>query len=500
MTMPEISTPRTYGNWTVPRTRGLMGLGSWGTVGMFVGLIVLLIVLSTQGVIAGVVVGAMLALALRLVTLKDKHGRSYAGRGASRAGWFRARLAGAHLYRSGPLGRTPTSTFQLPGLGAALTVSEHRDAYDRPFVMVASRSTHSYSLVLTASPDGQSLVDDEVTDARVAQYGGWLASLSDEPTLKAASVTIETAPDTGHRLRRAVLPRRDPDAPSLAMAVIGETVDRFPVGGSPVTATIALTFDSRPRPGAKARSAQEMAQVLAGSIPNMTMLLEAAGAGRVTPVSESQLCERVRCAYDPAAAGLIEDAHDAGEPVQLAWADAGPAAHEAYWDGYRHDSAYSVTWGMTVPPRGAVQHTLLSRLLVAHRDVAVKRVSLLYRPIDPATAAAVVDQDLDTAAFLDSSSGGSARGGLTVQAARETAAAEANGAGLENFGLLVTATVTDLERAEAARTAIANMSSRARVMTRVLYGSQDSAFVANLGLGLILREHLAVPAELGAKL
>ncbi|MDN5797508.1 MAG: hypothetical protein L0H79_17410 [Intrasporangium sp.] len=494
------STPRTYGYWSIPKSRGVMGLGSWGTVALFGGLILLVITLVTKGVIAGLIVAVVFTAFLRGLTLKDTHGRSYAARASTRVGWWRTKLSGSHLYRSGPLGAIPWTRFMLPGLGAALSVAEYRDSYDRPFVVVGSKSTHSYSVVLSSSPDGQSLVDADVTDTRVAYYGTWLAALSDEPTLKGAAVTIETAPDTGHRLRRQVVPRRDPDAPALAQAVMGEAVERFPAGASPVQATIALTFDSRPRPGAKDRSPDEMAQVIASSIPNMTLLLEAAGAGRVTPVDEATLAERVRCAYDPAAASLIEDAHEAGEPVELAWHDAGPVAHEAHWDGYRHDGAYSVTSAMSKPPRGEVQHSLLSRLLAPHKDIARKRVTLLYRPIDPATAAQVVDQDLDTAVFLNASTGGSARGRIAERAAEATAAAEAKGAGLENFALIVTATVTDLTRIDDARTALRNMSAAARVQTRVLFGSQDSAFIAGLGLGVILREHLAVPADFGAKL
>jgi len=42
------------------------------------------------------------------------------------------------------------------------------------------------------------------TSAAASRIGGWLAALGQETGLVGASVTIETAPDTGHRLEREV--------------------------------------------------------------------------------------------------------------------------------------------------------------------------------------------------------------------------------------------------------------------------------------------------------
>ena len=65
-----------------------------------------------------------------------------------------------------------------------------------------------------------------------------------------------------------------------------------------------------------------------------------------------------------------------------------------------------------------------------------------------------------------------------------------------NFAMLVTATVTDLDRSADARAAIDNISATARVTLRPVYGSQDSAFAAALPLGFVLREHIQIPAEI----
>ncbi len=87
-----------------------------------------------------------------------------------------------------------------------------------------------------------------------------------------------------------------------------------------------------------------------------------------------------------------------------------------------------------------------------------------------------------------------------MRAAAATASEEASGAGLINFGALVTATVLDAEHELDARAAVDNLAATARLRLRPVYGSQDSAFAAALPLGLVLSKHLRVPSELREKL
>ena len=143
----------------------------------------------------------------------------------------------------------------------------------------------------------------------------------------------------------------------------------------------------------------------------------------------------------------------------------------------------------------------MARLLAPHRDIARKRVTLLYRPIDAARAAAMVEADLRAAEFrVTSTSKPAARDTLAVRAAAATASEEASGAGLVQFGLVVTATVTDLSKRADARAAVDNMGATARLRLRPVYGSQDSAFAAALPLGLVIPKHIKVPVELREKL
>jgi hypothetical protein len=491
---------RTYGNWRRPTSPGLLGLGASGTGALVIGMLMTVVLIMTVGLLEATLFAGVLGALILALTIRDVHNRNLLQRIGARFGWWSTRSAGSHLYRSGPLGRTGWGTYQLPGIVAATRLTEHRDGYDRPFAMLYTAKTLSYSIVIGAEPDGAALVDEQQIDTWVADWGHWLRNLGDEPGIEAASVTIDTAPDTGLRLRREVELSIDPDANDYSKALLREVVDRYPAGSSVVKAYIALTFSGKAGAG-KRRDPDEMARELAARLPGLTGDLQATGAGAASLIDAEELCEAIRVAYDPAAAVLIDEAHASGDPIELSWADVGPTAAEASWGGYRHDSGWSRTWAMTSAPRGLVQAGVLARLLAPHRDIARKRVTLLYQPIDPGRAAALVESDQRAAEFQATNRRrAAARDSLAVRAAAATAAEEAAGAGLVNFGMLVTATVLDPGRMKDAAAAIDNLAATARVRLRPVYGSQDSAFAAALPLGLTLAKHVTVPDMLREKL
>lgn len=499
--MATVETPvrqvRTYGNWRKPASAGLLGLGAVGTGILIVGMLVVVIIMMTRGLLDAAIAAVVLVVGLGLMMVRDSHGKSTLSRISTRIGWWMSRSKGSNVYRSGPTGRVAWGTNQLPGLAAGLRLSEHEDSYHRKFALLHAPSTATYSIVIGTEPAGASLVDPEQIDVWVADWGHWLANLADEASVEAASVTIETAPDSGTRLRREVETNMDDSAPEFAQAMLREAVDRYPSGSSTVRAYVAITFNAAQRQGGKRRKPEEMARDIASRLPGLTHTLQATGAGAAHPLTAQQLCEVVRIAYDPAASVLIDEAHAAGHTPELDWTDVGPSAAQANWSSYRHDSGHSITWSMTSAPRGHVQSGVLSRLLAPHRDITRKRVTLLYRPISAARAAAMVEADLRAAEFRATAEAkAKARDVLAVRAAAATAQEEASGAGLVNFGMLVTATVrTPADEADAVA-AIDNLGATARVRLRPVYGSQDSAFAAALPLGLVLTKHVKIPAEL----
>jgi hypothetical protein len=493
--------PRSYGNWTKPKTAGLLGLGSIGTAILFIGAGFSVIVTMASNILNGMVTGLIFALFLMAVAIKNRHGQSLLMRATARAGWLSTRSKGSNIYRSGPLGRADWGTAQLPGLASGSRLTEWRDSYNRPFALLQVPATSDFTIVIATEPDGAALVDREQVDVWVAEWGMWLAGLGDEPGIEAVSVSIETAPDTGTRLRREVNSRVDPDAPQFAKDLLRDIVEQYPAGSATIKAFVAITFSAAARLGGKKRTPEEMGRELASRLPGLTQTLSATGAGATRPLSAQELCEVIRVAYDPAAARLIDEANAAGEPPELFWPEVGPTAHQANWDSYRHDSALSVTWMMSGAPRGNVPSSVLARLLAPHRDIARKRVTLLYRPIDAGKAAALVEADVRAASFnLASSDKPTARNMTATRAAFATAQEEASGAGLVNFGMLVTATVIDAAHEADAKAAVDNLSATARLRLRVVHGSQDSAFAAALPLGLVLPKHLRIPTEVREQL
>ena len=497
MAAAETVTTRTYGNWRKPNSKGVLGLGDVGTAVLFGGLFLVVLIIATRGVMPGLVVGAVVVVVLGLLLAKDRHGRSALTRLSDRIGWLSTRSGGAHLYRSGPLSRILGGRYQLPGLLAATTVTEYRDSYGRPFALIETPATHDFAVVIASQSDGASLVDPEQIDSWVANWGGWLAAAGDEPGLIAAAVTIEAAPDTGVRLRREVEMHTDPDAHLIAQAMLREVVETYPEGSAAIRAWVSLTFSSAATPGGPRRSPEEVGRDLSSRLPGLTYSLQDTGAGATHPLSTQDLCEVVRAAYDPSAARMIEAGTAAGERAELSWSEVGPSFAQAGYDHYRHDSGCSVSWTMTAPPRGTVPATVLSRLLAAHSAVDRKRVTLLYRPLDAGRAAAIVEADQGKADFrVRNMHKPSARARLDLRSATLAAEDEARGAGLTNFGMIVTATVADPARLPAARAAIDALSSSARLLLRPAYGVQDSTFTAGLPVGVVVARHLKIPTEI----
>jgi hypothetical protein len=482
---------RTYGNWRKPTSPGIGSLGLAGTIILLAGLVVTVIAMMLS-LIAGLIILGLVAVALAPLFFRDRHGRTLLQRSIARIAWRRGRSAGQHIYRSGPLGLTAFGTFRLPGLAASSSVYEAQDSYGRPFGLIEMPSTGHYTAVFECGADGASLVDTDQVDTWVAYWGSWLASLAHEPSLVSASISIETAPDPGTRLAREVEGNLKPTAPALAKDVLREVVRTYPAGSAMVNARVSVTYSAAPRPGAKRRDRAEMAREIGTRLPGLSSHLGMTGAGEARPMPAQQLAEMVRIAYDPSVQVLIEQSQASGGSG-LTWTDAGPVAAQESWGHYVHDSAASITWGMSEAPRGEVLSSVLTGLLAPHRDIARKRVTILYRPHDPASAAKIVENDRRDARFRLGGNKPAARDTVAVAAAEQSAREEAKGAGLVRFAMLVTATVNSPEDLPTAAAAVDVLAPPARVQLRRMYGSQASAFAAALPIGIVLPDHLRVP-------
>lgn len=490
------SEERTYGNWRQPSSPGFGNLGLGGSGILLFG-VLLIVVLMYLSMMLAIAAGIGLAVLLVPMVFRDRHGRNGLQWATARVAFANGKSKGQHLYRSGPLGRVPLGTCKLPGLAAASTLHEAQDAWGRPFAMLTIPRTNHHTVVLNCNADGASLVDDQQIDTWVAYWGHWLAQLAHEPRLVAASVSVEATPDSGERLRREVFENMDGEAPDLSKKVLEEVVTTYPVGSARLTTRIALTYSGAGGPTVSGgrKSVEEMALDLGTRLPGLAAGLQMTGAGPARPLTGEELAEAIRVAYDPSVAALVDQARANGG-TQLTWDDAGPIASEESWDHYRHDGAFSITWSMSEAPRGEVHSNILSRLVSPHPDIVRKRVTLLYRPHDSATAAGIVERDRKDALFkAQQKKVVQARDNAAITASEQSAREEAAGAGLVRFGLLATATVLDKADLPVASAAMDNLAASSRLRLRRVYGSQASAFAAALPLGLVLPNHLKVPQQ-----
>lgn len=492
-----------FGNWRRAVSVGVGKLGVVGLLILFGGSLLLLFLLKFVGIPQAAVGGVLLALVLWLVTARDQHHRTLLQRLFTRLAYRWARIRGATIYRSGPTSFIPYHGFELPGLAAGMQVSTWTDRGGKDFALLHHPADHSYAASLTSEPQGGELVDDEQREQWVAHYGGLLGSLTNEPNLVGAAVTIVTERDPGTRLRTEVEGATDPGSHPIAQAMLRECVETYPSGSASTTSWMSLTFTGTATGNGKRLSTEDMAAKIGARLPGLYRRLSGTGAGAVAPASSAELAEAMMVAYDPLQRAVIDRMRAAGEPIDLAWSDVGPAATDAAYDHLRHGRNVSVTYGMSLPPQGEVFSNVLMQLLEPIPEVDRKAVTIVYEPIAAGRAPDLAQADVNNAATrAGSMRRPTERVKNDLGAAQANAKANAKGAGLLNFGLVVTATVTDPDRYSEMVAAMDNAIGSARLRCRVLEGSQDSAFLFGQAglLGLVPARHRIVPVELGESL
>lgn len=478
----EAMGPRTYSHWRRPKAAGFGKLSFGASMGFIGGMALTVVVQQAFGLVPAVGTAAVVLLTVWVTTVRDRFGVSLAERMKEMALHRRRVRRKENILRSGPLGRFRSrGRFEPPGIAQKTKLSEHVDSYDRPFALL-THGDGTLSVVMAAQPTGAGLLDESQVDAQVASWGQWLADLGGELGVVSAQVVVESSPDSGERLEREMASRMQPYAPLAAGMIMDRVVREYRQGAAELRAWLTLTFD--PAAMGTRRKGEAAVREICSRLPGITSGLAGTGAGAVHLLRPTEISRLVRVAYDPASEPLFEEAARRGQALTVGWADSGPSGAVAEWDSYRHDSGLSRTWVVSTPPRGVVQAHVLRPVLDVNRDVARKRVTLLFRPLDAALAPDVVEKDLARAqARVDVAGRPTVRDQAELAVAERVANDEASGAGLVDFAILITATTmgTDLEDTSAATTAIAAAS---RLHIRPAYGAQDSAFALALPLGL----------------
>lgn len=490
--MSGVSARPTYGGWVRPRSPGLARLGLIPSLVAGGGLVLaLLFLLVTGPLIAGSVL--VVAVAAAGLTIRPAVGPSVGAAVLTRVGWWRSRGRRAHQFRGGAFARNGSGAMRLPGIAASTVTMTGHSGHGDPFGVVVRRASNTYTVVFRCRADGDALVDTDVVDQWVAGWGSSLAMFAYEPGLVGVTVVVDTAPDPGTLLAAEVHGNADPDAPALARSVMSAVVDSFPRGSSENTAYVALTYSAL-GVSRRSRDPADVIVEIGRRVRDVVDALGFAGAGTVEPLSEHELAEVVRVAYDPACAVDLAEARADAQETDLSWAEAGPHAAQESWDSYRHDSGRSITWAMTAPSSGAVRSDVLTPLLAPHGDFVRKRVAMIYRPHSPEKARSVAENDVQTALFTAQTKGRvTAAANARARATHRSAEEVADGAEMTRFAVMVTVTVASEQELPQAATTAENLAATSRLRLRRCYGTQAAAFAATLPLGFLPWRHTTVP-------
>ena len=515
MTTTELERPK-YGNWTKPKSPGLPWVGLIGSA-ILVGDGVIAIFCNMFAGWKASLVWLLMSIPFILPLLyKNKASRNGWQIITTHVAWYAGRKQGQQNWRACKVGQVTLAgqvvafgSAELPG-SLAKTTLYTADANGVPFSMLNMPQASHYTVYFTADPEGSALVDPAQIDRWVYFYGQGLAELPYEPGLVGMTVIIETAPDHGDVLKaesdRLTAPRKTPD---LTKRVLGQTTETYPRGSANIAAYLALTYSakqshgeerelftlrSEDKPKRGVKTAGEMAALIGGRIPGLVRAFTGCGGGTPRPMTVDEVCEMVRVAYDPDSARTISAARAAGEPTELTWDHAGPTAGRETWSRVTYDSGHNITWEMVGAPPGTVESQFLEEILGPCDATTRKRVAILYRPHDAASAPGIADRDVRTAINKASRGKGETKAHQAhdLAAARQTAAEEAAGAGMTRAAILVTATVTDEANLAHAADVVSQLGRASRLRLRRCYGAQSAAFITALGL-MIPTDHVQVP-------
>jgi hypothetical protein len=480
---------RTYGGWRRSRGVGLLGLGPTATMALLgsFAVLVLIAAVSFQALlyVAPPVVLAWSAAVIRVsgvpvAQLVVQHLRWWHG---TRAGYTTYRAEVVHHH---------TGELMLPGTLAATELLSAEDGCGGRHGLVRDRHTGFLTASVRVAPVSTWLADAEDADRWVANWAAWLASLGYLPALRWVTVTVETAPDPGSTLTSQIAAAIDPAAPRAAIEIMDQLVTTAPAAAADVNTWVSITFDPKAFP-AQPHDVPAAVTEAGQALPGLESALGACGVSVLGRARASDIAGFVRVAFDPAVRGpvgrLLASGISPGLEQGLNWASVGPAEADEHADRYRHDSGISVTWTWREPPRQNVTSDVLARLLGP--GAFSKRVSLQYRPLPAAAAAAALDGEVRAAEFRHeyhrrTRRDVTARDMQDHARARQAADEEARGAGVSLLGLYVTVTVTDpgqLSRAVADTEAAADAS---KVRLQRLDRSQAAGFTATLPCGICL--------------
>ncbi|WP_275466306.1 PrgI family protein [Streptomyces noursei] len=476
MTTHDVPETLRVEGFRVRRSFGLGNLSKGQTIA-FAG------VLAVEGLVASrqplsLAVTIPLTLVVIGLAAARRHGMPALAYYWARVAWHKAARAEATTYRRVLLPHP--YALDLPGVGASSTLIK---AYDptsgRTVGVVHNRATGYMTISTLLAPGGTLMAPTSAVSGQIRTWSSVLDTMSTEPQIKGASVTIQITPGAGEALADDVKARRHPAAPRLAKELINELVRTTPRATASVASWMSVIVDT----SASLTPPKDLGEQVAESL-RVVDGLDLSGTGtdihrRATDVDIRRL---VRSAYDPS----VFNAKDA-DFADLSWAECGPQAADDGWEEYAHDGGVSVSWVLREMPRRPIPYSVLLPLLSPGRHQ--RRVTLAYRVLDPHEGEAVVEREISAAenrATTTAQFQGRAKWSQKADYARADKAARqvAGGAQVVDWTLMVTTTVRRTEDLAAARQEVERAAKATRgIRMRPAFGAHAAVFAAGLPLG-----------------
>lgn len=466
-----------YGGWRRSTGIGIGSLSGAETMAVVCAVVAPILLVAVAGPVTLVATGPV-AVALIILVAWRKHGVPMLSYLAGRARWQLAAWRGETDYRA-PWLPAPQS-LDLPGLAAPTRLLAVEDTTTQTQVgLVWNQRTGWMTGTLLLSPAGMLLASGSTVASSVAAWGDTLARMADEDVICGAAVTVQVTPSSGQAVSDHVGGRLDPKAPRAAKRTVAELVKRSPRASAQLAAWMSLVVDPSRAPERPTDPAMAAAETLR-AIDSVDL----AGTGtdvlrRATPDDVKRL---VLGGFRPA------DMDAPAEQItDLVWHEVGPVAAEDGWTEYRHDGWISTSWVLREAPRRAVPYDVLLRLIAPGQFP--RRVTLAYRVLPTDEAATVVERQINaTEARAEyrrrTQRTATHRERVDAQHAERSAQEEAVGAGMVQWSIYVTTTVTDAGQLPVARREVEKAARSAGLRLRPAFGGQSAALALGLPLGI----------------
>jgi hypothetical protein len=354
----------------------------------------------------------------------------------------------------------------------------------RQFGAFAEHRHRRLTAVLVCRAVSFALLDPEVQERRLAQWGLLLASLPGTAVRRLQWIE-RTAPARGDELARWLHEARDPDLPLRGTPIVESYLELI---GTSTRVTqdhevlLAVQVD-----GARVKGRhEEIDRLLADETQRIAHALEGAEIRVQGALASGQMARALRTAFDPYARSELA-AIDAvtGRKGVLAKHESMPLGAQEEWDHYRCDGACHATFWVSGWPRVEVSPMFLDALLGS--SATVRTVAVTFDPIAPERSTREVEAALtrdraDRELRHRFGQTETARHRQSQDAAARREAELASGHTEVRLSGFITVSGRDLTDLERACAEIHQQAARARIELHRMYGQQAEAFTFTLPL------------------